>query len=93
MNNIRICVTGLIFLYKTRTKWTFLDETELREKYRRDMASHKSKSDVKNKKELKLNEAFVALNLKDEDTAVACCLTRQVHNFSSAIKNYIENIK
>lgn len=76
---------GFNFLNKTRTKWTFLDETELREKYRRDMA--------RNKKELKLNEACVALNLKDEDTAVARCLTRQVHDFSSSIKNYFENIK
>lgn len=84
---------GFNFLNKTRTKWTFLDETELREKYRRDMDSHKSKSDVKNKKQLKLNETFEALNLKDEDIAVARCLTKQVHDFSSSIKNYIENIK
>jgi len=84
---------GFNFLNKMRTKWTFLDETELREKYRRDMDSHKSKSDVKNKKQLKLNKAFEALNLKNEDTAVARCLTRQVHDFSSSITNYIENFK
>lgn len=84
---------GFNFLNNTRTKWTFLDETELREKYRRDMDSHKSKSDVKNKKQLELNKAFEALNLKDEDTAVARCLTRQVHDFSSSIKNYFENVR
>lgn len=82
---------GFNFLDKTRTKWTFLDETELREKYRRDMDSLKSKSDMKNKKKLKLIEAFEALNLKDEDTAIARCLTQQVYDFSSSIKNYMEN--
>jgi len=73
----------------------FLDETELREKYRSDYESVNIQRHDKNAKVCKNNiKKFLALSLDNEDDAVTRCLTRQddaKEIFINAIKNIVTN--